>query len=63
MTATGVVASSTPRLVAPLVALVFFIQMLDSTIIATSLPQMARDFDTTPVAMSIGLTSFCWLWR
>lgn len=58
MTATGVVASSTPRLVAPLVALVFFIQMLDSTIIATSLPQMAVDFDTTPVAMSIGLTSY-----
>jgi EmrB/QacA subfamily drug resistance transporter len=46
------------RLISRLVALVFFIQLLDSTIIATSLPQMAAAFRVDPVAMSIGLTAY-----
>lgn len=44
--------------VSRLVALVFFLQLLDSTVIATSLPHMARDFGVDAVAMSIGLTSY-----
>ena len=46
------------RSIAALVAFVFFIQLLDGTIIATSLPHMAMDFGTTPVAMSFGITSY-----
>lgn len=46
------------RLVARLVALVFFMQLLDSTIIATSLPAMAADFGVEPVDMSVGLTAY-----
>ncbi|AJE46837.1 MFS transporter [Celeribacter indicus] len=44
--------------IAQLVALAFFIQLLDSTIIATSLPHMALDFGVDAVAMSIGITTF-----
>lgn len=46
------------RRIALVVAFVFFIQLLDSTIIITSLPRMAEDFGITPVAMSVGLTSY-----
>lgn len=48
--------SSHSRLVAFVVAVSFFMQILDSTIVVTSLPQMARCFGVEPVAMSIGLT-------
>ncbi|MGH6860017.1 MAG: MFS transporter [Phyllobacterium sp.] len=47
-----------PRLVALVVAVAFFMQMLDGTIITTSLPQMASSFGIEPVAMSIGLTVY-----
>jgi EmrB/QacA subfamily drug resistance transporter len=47
-----------PRLVALVVAVAFFMQMLDGTIIATSLPQMALSFGIEPVAMSIGITIY-----
>lgn len=47
-----------PRLVALVVAVAFFMQMLDGTIITTSLPQMARSFGVEPVAMSIGITVY-----
>jgi len=46
------------RLVPRLVALVVFMQILDSTIIATSLPAMAADFGVDAVAMSIGITAY-----
>ena len=45
-------------LVTRIVAAVFFLQFLDSTIITTSLPAMARDFGVNAVAMSIGLTAY-----
>lgn len=51
-------SSSRSRLVAFVVAVSFFMQMLDSTIVVTSLPQMARSFGVAPVAMSIGLTVY-----
>lgn len=54
--ASGTAQSS--RRIAALVAFVFFIQLLDGTIIATSLPHMAADFGTTPVAMSFGITVY-----
>lgn len=51
-------SSSNSRLVALVVAVSFFMQMLDSTIVVTSLPQMASSFGVQPVAMSIGLTVY-----
>lgn len=50
--------SGRARLVALVVAVSFFMQMLDSTIVITSLPQMAQSFGVAPVAMSIGLTVY-----
>ena len=46
------------RMIPLLVASVFFLQMLDSTIITTSLPVMAADFGVSPVAMSAGITAY-----
>ena len=46
------------RIVALVVAVSFFMQLLDGTIVVTSLPQMGRDFGVDPVAMSIGLTVY-----
>ncbi|MDB5524981.1 MAG: drug resistance transporter, EmrB/QacA subfamily [Rhizobium sp.] len=50
--------SSRSRLVALVVAVSFFMQLLDSTIVVTSLPQMAASFGIKPIAMSIGLTVY-----
>jgi len=47
-----------PRLIACIVAGAFFMQLLDSTIINTSLPQMAQSFGVTPVGTSIGITIY-----
>lgn len=46
------------RVVALVVAVAFFMQLLDGTIVVTSLPQMGRDFGVAPVAMSVGLTIY-----
>src|SRR5262249_1429005 len=46
------------KLVALVVAVSFFMQLLDSTIVITSLPQMAGSFGVEPVEMSIGLTVY-----
>ncbi|RUY18917.1 MFS transporter, partial [Mesorhizobium sp. M7A.F.Ca.CA.001.13.2.1] len=46
------------RRVALIVAIAFFMQLLDSTIISTSLPQMGASFGVSPVAMSIGITVY-----
>ena len=46
------------RAIAWLVAAVFFIQLLDGTILATSLPQMAASFGTDAVALGIGFTVY-----
>ena len=46
------------RNVALVVAAAFFMQMLDSVIIVTALPEMARDFGVDTLAMSIGVTVY-----
>ncbi|MFD2058478.1 DHA2 family efflux MFS transporter permease subunit [Mesorhizobium calcicola] len=46
------------RRVALIVAIAFFMQLLDSTIISTSLPQMGSSFGVPAVAMSIGITVY-----
>jgi MFS family permease len=55
-------AEATPlpraRFVQLLVAGVFFVQLLDSTIIVTSLPQMAEAVGTDPVALGTGFTVY-----
>ena len=46
------------RITAVIVASAFFMQNLDSTIIATALPTMAKAFDADPVHMSVALTAY-----
>lgn len=46
------------RLTAIIVASALFMQSLDSTIIATALPAMARAFHQPPLYMSVALTSY-----
>jgi len=46
------------RRIALIVASAFFMQTLDSAILTTSLPQMARSFGVQPVAMSLGITVY-----
>jgi EmrB/QacA subfamily drug resistance transporter len=41
-----------------LVAGALFMENLDSTIIVTALPQMARSFDASPVGLNIGVTAY-----
>ncbi|CDX29931.1 Drug resistance transporter, EmrB/QacA subfamily [Mesorhizobium sp. SOD10] len=53
-----IVSARQSRRVALIVAVAFFMQLLDSTIISTSLPQMGRSFGVPAVAMSIGITAY-----
>ncbi len=46
------------RRIALVVAVALFLQMLDGAIIATSLPQMARDFGVEPLELSVGVTTY-----
>jgi EmrB/QacA subfamily drug resistance transporter len=46
------------RLTAVIVATALFMQNLDSTVIATALPAMARSFHADPLHMSVALTSY-----
>jgi EmrB/QacA subfamily drug resistance transporter len=48
----------TERLIALIVAAALFMQNLDSTVIATALPTMARAFHADPVHMNVALTSY-----
>jgi EmrB/QacA subfamily drug resistance transporter len=41
-----------------IVACAFFMEMLDSTVIVTALPQMAESFGTEPVDLSLGLSAY-----
>lgn len=47
-----------PRLTASIVAAALFMGSLDSTIIATALPQMSRAFHVPPVDLSLGITIY-----
>ncbi|HEY2345453.1 MAG TPA: MFS transporter [Xanthomonadaceae bacterium] len=46
------------RLLPLIVACALFIENMDSTAIATSLPNMARDLGTEPIALKLALTSY-----
>ena len=46
------------RLTALIVACALFMQNLDSTVIATALPTMARAFGADPVRMNVALTAY-----
>jgi len=46
------------NLVLYLVATTFFMETLDSTVIATALPKMAEDFGVSPVDVGIGITAY-----
>ena len=50
--------SSRTRLTAVIVACALFMQNLDSTVIATALPTMARAFGADPVHMDVALTAY-----
>jgi len=47
-----------PFYVTSLIAGAFFMELLDGTIIATALPQMARSFHVGPVSLNIGMTAY-----
>ena len=51
-------APSRARLTASIVACALLMQNLDSTVIATALPTMARAFGADPVHMNVALTSY-----
>ena len=44
--------------IALLVASTFFMENLDATVIATSLPAMARDFGSAPAHLSVGVSAY-----
>ncbi len=45
-------------LVSLIVAIAFFMETLDATIIVTAIPQMAADFGVDPTRMSLGITAY-----
>ncbi|HEV7253551.1 MAG TPA: MDR family MFS transporter [Mesorhizobium sp.] len=47
-----------PRIVAAIVASALFMQNLDSSVVATALPAMARDLGRDPVHLSVAITSY-----
>jgi EmrB/QacA subfamily drug resistance transporter len=47
-----------PVLIALIVACAFFMEVLDGTVIATAIPQMARSFHENPVNLSIGMSAY-----
>jgi len=47
-----------PRVVAAIVASALFMQNLDSTVVATALPSMARDLGEDPLTMGVAITSY-----
>jgi EmrB/QacA subfamily drug resistance transporter len=50
--------SRSPLYVTTLIAGAFFMEMLDGTIIATALPQMAHSFRSSAVSLNIGMTAY-----
>ena len=46
------------RLTALIIASALFMEQLDSTVLATALPTMAKSFDVSPSHMSVALTSY-----
>ncbi|MFO1034837.1 MAG: DHA2 family efflux MFS transporter permease subunit [Hyphomicrobiales bacterium] len=50
--------SSSKRILPLVIASALFMEHLDSTIIATSLPDMARDLGTSPVSLKLAFTTY-----
>ena len=50
--------SRSPLYVTTLIASAFFMEMLDGTIIATAIPQMAHSFRSSAVSLNIGITAY-----
>ena len=46
------------RIVPIVLAVALFMENMDSTVIATSLPAIARDIGTSPIALKLALTSY-----
>src|ERR1700746_3481670 len=46
------------RVVPLIVAVALFMENMDSTVIATSLPAIARDIGTSPLALKLAVTSY-----
>jgi EmrB/QacA subfamily drug resistance transporter len=53
-----VITDAKMRLTAVIVATALFMQNIDSTVIATALPAMAKSFHADPLHMSVALTSY-----
>ncbi len=54
-----IMASRTLRVLVPLiVAFAFLMEQLDSTIITTAIPDMARELHVTPLSMNLAITSY-----
>ncbi|MFT4172149.1 MAG: DHA2 family efflux MFS transporter permease subunit [Rhodocyclaceae bacterium] len=51
-------ASARNRYLVWLVAGAFFMELLDSTVITTALPQMAQSFQTLPIHLSMGISAY-----
>lgn len=41
-----------------LVAVTFFMENLDATVITTAIPEMAKDFAVTPITLNIGISAY-----
>lgn len=53
-----VAAPARTHWIALLVAVTFFMENLDATVIATALPQMAQDFSVSVIAMNVGISAY-----
>ncbi|MBN3792061.1 DHA2 family efflux MFS transporter permease subunit [Burkholderia sp. Ac-20353] len=58
MTASSMQSDRTTDLLPYLVAATFFMEYLDTTVIATALPDMAKTFGVGPNALSMGMTAY-----
>jgi hypothetical protein len=52
-----------PDIIALIVASACFMENLDATVIATALPHLGATFGVTPVNLSVGFISTCFIWR
>lgn len=58
MSRSAVRPGRSPTLITALVAGAIFMELMDGTVIATALPQMARSFHVGVVSMNIGMTAY-----
>ena len=57
-TAAAVVSTKAQRILPLIVGCALLMQMLDSTVVMTALPAMARDLGSDPISMNITITSY-----